>query len=93
MTRCDGCGEEVGNLFCGKCRQKVEASLANLSKQKMLPLLYYDTETRLYHAGCTVVKCPCNRDGVCKTGHLFLSLMKTLFHEFDGDNCVQQACG
>lgn len=31
--------------------------------------------------------------GICMTGDLFLEMLKNKWHEYDGDNCVQQGCG
>ncbi len=95
MTKCDRCGREAGNLFCGHCRAELEQEVSKVSKSldTLVPVLYWDTKAKLYRAGCTVLKCPCNANGVCKTGHLFLALMKNILHEFDGDNIIQQACG
>jgi len=87
MTKCDKCGKEVGNLFCGKCRLEIESE-----RGKLIPVLYYDPKTKLYVPGCTVIGCPCNDRGTC-SGHISLETFKYICHEFDGDNCVKQFCG
>ena len=91
MTECDGCGKEVGNLYCAKCRAKLEGKTAKVKFGTLIPLIYYDKENELYVFGCTVKGCPCNKDGLCATRHKYLP--KELLHEFDGDNIVQQLCG
>jgi hypothetical protein len=87
MTKCEGCKQEVGDLLCGKCRAKLKRT------HELVPILFYDKGKKGYRAGCTVVDCPWNENGVCITLHIDLDSIKRLFHEFDGDNIVQQACG
>ena len=98
MTKCDGCGNEVGNLFCGHCRAKLELKmkLGEEELEKLIPLLYYDPKQKAYRFGCTCLKCPCNAGGVCGAGNH--QTLKSLFeldkiHEFDGDNILRQVCG
>lgn len=87
MTKCDNCKKEVGPLLCGKCRAEIKKT------HNLIPVLFYDKEKRGYRAGCTVLQCPYNENGVCITLTLFLEHLKTILHEFDGDNIVQQWCG
>ena len=87
MTKCDKCGEESGNLFCGKCRAEM------MNRHEIIPILFYDKNKKGYRAGCTVLLCPNNENGICRTVILFLEDLKRIFHEFDGDNIVQQWCG
>jgi hypothetical protein len=87
MTKCDICGVESGKLLCGKCRAKLKGT------HNLIPILFYDKERKGYRAGCTVLECPWNENGVCVVLHLHLELMKNKFHEFDGDNIIQQNCG
>jgi len=91
--KCSKCGKEVGELYCAKCRAEIEGKEANLTFERLIPLLYYDKVEKVYRAGCTVVMCPCNRDGICITKHLTIGSIKQMLHEFDGDNIVQQNCG
>jgi hypothetical protein len=91
MTKCDKRNKEVGNLYCAKCRAKIEGRDAHIHFEGLIPLLYYDPEKKRYLLGCTVKGCPCNHNGICKTEHLHLP--KNLLHEFDGDNIIQQVCG
>ena len=97
MTKCDKCGEEVGNLFCAKCRSEIEKKTAKVKFGKLIPLLFYDQEKKQYIFGCTVKGCPCNQwndqlnIGLCATRHIFLP--NRIMHEFDGDNIAQQVCG
>lgn len=98
MTRCDGCREEVGNLFCGKCREKIElkVKISDENLEKLIPLLFWDPEKKAYRFGCTCLGCPCNAGGIC--GAETHDSLETLFernaiHEFDGDNIIKQVCG
>ena len=93
MTKCDGCGKEVGKLYCAKCRAKIERKTQRKRFGKLIPLLWYDKEHRCYYAGCTVIGCPCNAGGICTTAHLTIESIKAVLHEFDGDNIIQQVCG
>ena len=93
MTICDGCGKEVGNLYCGRCRAKIEEK-TKVKPDKLIPLLFWDTEENCYRFGCTCSGCPCNQDGVCGMKNLEpLGMLKTRMHPFDGDNIIHQACG
>jgi hypothetical protein len=85
MTVCDKCGKESGNLFCGKCRAEIKR------RHTLIPLLFFDTEKNGYRAGCSVIECPANENGVCIS--VRLSLREITFHEYDGDNCIRQVCG
>jgi len=82
---CCRCGEESGNLFCGKCRAEIN------NRHNLIPLLFWDKGKEGYRAGCSVIGCPNNENGIC------ISVMKNIdlisFHEYDGDNCVRQVCG
>jgi len=89
--KCAKCNEEVGNLFCSKCRKEIEKKTSKIKFGKLIPLLYYDIENKYYIFGCTVKFCPCNKNGLCVSKHLFLP--KALLHEFDGDNIISQNCG
>jgi len=91
MTKCDGCGKEVGKLYCGKCRDKIEKTKREIDSAVIVPLLFYDRQTKTYLFACRVRGCPCNNNGICKTEHKFLP--KQILHEFDGDNIIQQVCG
>lgn len=95
--KCDKCREEVGPLYCGRCREGIrreaEASKPKDAK-KVVVLLAFDPEEKVYRFGCTVVGCPMNtRDGWCmrKTPDFMFDTIK--FHAYDGDNCVRQFCG
>lgn len=85
MTKCDKCGNEAGNLFCGKCRDEIH------KRHNLIPLLFYDKEKRGYRAGCSVSGCPNNENGVCIAVNM--NINQIYFHEYDGDNCVRQVCG
>jgi len=85
MTRCDRCGKESGNLFCGKCRAEI------LKRHNLIPLLFYDKEQGGYRAGCSVLDCPANENGVCISVNAKIEDIS--FHEYDGDNCIRQVCG
>jgi len=89
--KCSKCGKEVEELYCGKCRAKIEGIDPQIRFEGLIPLLYYDSEKKRYLFGCTVKKCPCDRNGICVTEHF--SLKFASFHEFDGDNIVTQRCG
>ena len=94
MTKCDRCGQESGNLFCGKCRATVKNeaySKAHKETNELLPLIYWDKIDKVYRFGCTVRECPANIEGICCTPAMSFDLMD--LHEFDGDNCVKQVCG
>lgn len=98
MTKCDGCDKEAGNLFCGRCREKLELKMkmGKEKREKLIPLLYWDSIAKLYRFGCTCLKCPCNTGGVCGAGnHETLKLLfeRGAIHEFDGDNIIKQVCG
>lgn len=85
MSRCDKCGKEVGNLFCGHYR-------ADLHKRhSLVPLVFYDKEKKGYRAGCSCIECPANENGVCIT--VFTNIESITFHAYDGDNCVKVVCG
>lgn len=86
---CKRCGTLV-DVLCSKCRDEIRG--VKWEKPKgLIPLLYYDTENRVYVFACTVRSCPCNRDGLCTT--TFTHLPVHLLHEFDGDNIIKQVCG
>ena len=85
MTKCDKCGKGSGNLFCGHCRAEI------MKRHNLVPLLYWDKEKRGYRAGCSVLECPANENGVCIT--VMKSIDQITFHEYDGDNCIKQVCG
>lgn len=91
--KCAMCEEEVGNLYCAKCADKLKRESRAINFSELFPALLYDRKTKLYHAGCTVGGCPCNNNGVCMTGMLFPDLIRGILHDFDGDNCIQQGCG
>lgn len=91
MTKCDRCGEEVGNLFCAKCRAQIEGKTAKIELGELFPLILWDKDNECYVFGCTVKGCPCNNNGLCATRHK--NLPKGLLHEFDGDNIIRQLCG
>ena len=83
---CAKCGKESGNLYCGKCRAEIRKS------HTLIPVLFYDKERKGFRAGCSVVDCPCNENGVCSST-LSLDTVKFVMHEYDGDNCVKLPCG
>lgn len=94
---CANCGQESGDLYCGKCRVKIQR-IAEMDAPKdakaLIPLLAFDPIDKVYRFGCTVVGCPYNsRDGWClrKIPDFMFNTIK--FHPFDGDNCVRQFCG
>ena len=95
--RCSGCGEEVGNLYCAKCRKEIEKKTSKVKFGRLIPLLFYDRDAKRYVFGCTVKGCPCNQwndkfdIGLCSTTSIFLP--KNIMHDFDGDNIAQQVCG
>jgi len=89
--RCAKCGKEVGDLFCAKCRAKVEGKEPNLKIEGLFPLIFWDVVNKRYVFRCTVVGCPCNRNGLCASTHLKIPMC--LLHEFDGDNIIKQLCG
>lgn len=84
---CSKCGKEVGNLFCGHCRKELQSE-----NNLLIPVLYYDPQTKLYRPACSVLECPCNDRGVCSS-RISLDTFITLCHEYDGDNCIKQVCG
>jgi len=93
MTKCDGCGKEVGKLYCGHCRAKIEKK-TKVECKSLIPLIYWDNIAKGYRFGCTCLQCPCNHNGIC--GVLNKEPLETLslrFHEFDGDNIIRQVCG
>ncbi len=99
MTHCDKCGEEVGQLLCGNCREEMEEKYEDVETD-LVPLLCYDKETECYRFGCTCRECPSNKPvdeldkfgvGVYMSAHSFIP--KPLLHEFDGDNIINQVCG
>ena len=85
--KCSRCGREVGNLFCGKCREEIRKELGQL-----IPVLFYDPALKMYRAGCSVLECPCNENGICSS-RISLDTFKEVSHEYDGDNCVKMVCG
>ena len=89
--KCAECGEEVGELYCAKFRARIESRTAKVEFGKLIPLILWDTENKLYVFCCTVKGCPCNHNGYCVTSHKSLPI--NLLHEFDGDNIVKQLCG
>jgi hypothetical protein len=94
MTVCDRCGKEVGNLYCGKCRAEIKRKSCDSPTltPDMIPVLYYDTKTKLYVPSCTVLECPCNDRGHCSS-KITLDTFIAICHDYDGDNCVKQVCG
>jgi hypothetical protein len=99
MSRCDRCHKEVGNLYCGKCREEIqnrERGAEHIPSDDLVILLAYDRKTKLYRYGCSVNECPCNmQNGWCSKATLaidkeFLLKMLNMLHEYDGDNCVKQ---
>jgi hypothetical protein len=89
--KCAECGQEVGKLFCAKCRARKEKVNADLNFGSLIPLLFWDRNKKLYVFGCTVALCPYNRNGLCAS--LSVKLPVQQFHEFDGDNIIQRGCG
>lgn len=85
MTLCDRCKQESGNLFCGKCRAEMQ------KRHNLIPVLFYDKEQKGLRAGCSVIGCPANENGVCIVLHKDGNLIQ--FHEYDGDNCMRVNCG
>ena len=83
--KCTRCGQEVGNLFCGKCRSEIT------KRHNLVPILFWDKEKEGYRAGCSVIGCPANENGVCIS--VIKSISQISFHEYDGDNCIKQVCG
>jgi hypothetical protein len=83
--KCSHCGQEVGNLFCGKCRAEIT------SRHNLIPLLFYDRIKKGYRAGCSVIACPANENGVCIS--VITDISQIAFHEYDGDNCIRVVCG
>jgi hypothetical protein len=96
---CARCGKEVGNLYCGKCREEIserERGAEHIPSEDLMILLAYDRKTKLYRYGCTVIECPCNmQNGWCSkaTPSMAKDLIIDMLHEFDGDNCIKQWCG
>lgn len=82
---CPRCGKESGELYCGKCRAEIKKT------HRLIPVLFWDSEGKGYRAGCSVVECPCNENGICSALNIDIRSIK--FHEYDGDNCVKQVCG
>ena len=93
MTICDKCKKEVGNLFCGNCREAEKRKSLEKRFGDLIPLLYWDKDNKQYVVGCLCVGCPWNNAGKCVTTHLFIKSIQNLLHEFDGDNIIHQACG
>jgi len=95
MTKCDKCGNEVGNLFCGHCRT-ILGKKYKMKLPKLIPLLFWDLKSKSYRFGCQCLGCPCNNNGIC--GSVDNNSLNMLFksdriHEFDGDNIIKQVCG
>jgi len=96
MTKCDGCGNEVGKLYCGHCREIVEKKYEKFkpSPKKLVALLLWDVEKKAYRMGCQCILCPCNQNGVCGVVNKeTLEMLMLRMHEFDGDNIIRQVCG
>lgn len=102
MSRCDRCGREAGNLYCGKCREEIslrERGAENIPSDDLVILLAFDRKAKLYRYGCSVKECPCNmQNGWCSKAtpvidKEFITNMLNMLHEYDGDNCVKQWCG
>ena len=95
MTKCNKCGKEVGNLFCGHCRAELEgkwkAEAEKYEKKDLIPLIYWVKKAKMYRVGCMCFGCPANVDGICQL--FYDSLDDIDFHEFDGDNIVRTLCG
>lgn len=95
MSKCDGCGEEAGNLYCGHCKEyleeKWEKERGEYEEASLVALIFWDKENKVYRMGCACFGCPANKDGVCQLH--YPSLDKIDFHEFDGDNIVRTLCG
>lgn len=87
---CPRCKKEVGDIFCGNCRMEIKGLQKPI--ENIIPFAYYNKETKRFHPACFVTECVNNQKGYCVTGH-FLSTLLELFHEFDGDNFIHQACG
>lgn len=83
--KCSKCGNESGNLFCGKCKGEIT------SRHNLIPVLFHDKIHKGYRAGCSVICCPANENGICITIHLHID--DVCFHDYDGDNCVRVNCG
>ena len=94
MTTCDGCKKEVGNLYCGNCREIIKhRGLPKEAKGDLIPLLYWNKKTKRYVIGCYCRECPCNRDGFCSGELVDIESVKRGLHEFDNDNSFTQFCG
>jgi len=83
--KCDKCGKEVGNLFCGHCRAEIQR------RHSLVPLLYYDKISKGYRAGCSCIECPNNENRICIAVNM--NIDQITFHEYDGDKCIKQVCG
>jgi len=94
MSTCDRCGKEVGNLFCGKCRDEIIAESRAADPRDLIPVLYYDLKRKGYVVGCSVLQCPCNAgNGYCSSLLLSIDTVKNILHEYDGDNIAKMNCG
>ena len=97
MSKCDKCGKEVGNLYCGKCKEIIrQKEMPAVPSDDLIILLVYDKKTDLYRYGCSVKECPCNlQNGWCSkaTPSLMADRIQFRLHPYDGDNCVKQWCG
>ncbi len=94
---CPRCQKEVGQLYCGKCREEIRRQeMPAVPSDDLVVLLAYDKQTKLYRYGCSVKNCPCNlQNGWCSKGtpELMKDKIQFMLHPFDGDNCVKQWCG
>jgi hypothetical protein len=90
MTVCDKCGNEVGDLLCGHCREKLKDQ-KTIDPRDLIPLIYFNRKTGKYHAGCYCFECSWNQFGVCITEEA--SIKDFMLHEYDNDNCIRRFCG
>lgn len=97
MSKCDKCGVEVGQLYCGKCREEIRAKeMPAVPSEGIVILLAYDPVTSTYRFGCSVVGCPCNlKIGWCSKAipSEMFEQVRRMLHAYDGDNGVKQFCG
>lgn len=102
MSFCDKCGQEVGNLYCGKCREEIrQKERPAVPSEELVILMAYDPTNDTYRFGCSVVGCPCNlQNGWCSKaviGHIGdkdnFEQVRRMLHAYDGDNGVKQFCG
>ena len=92
LTKCDKCGKESGELYCGHCREEIINSIPERNPDDLIPLLFWNPKSKTYVYYCQCVGCPYNQKGFCAIEEFNFDFFKKWLHPFDGDNIIKHFC-